>query len=448
MGFYKHKNNQEADTAELSSNVNIPSEVDLEPVTIEDVIGQDITNSEFQETSKDLKDAIETSDELESVGSEVQEELDAVNERLESEEPIDPVDVAIVNESLQHYNKLLGLTRESVNLSLENVRNNSRESMEGLKLELEGIGEKIKEYTKKAWDKIVELFKKFIDFLFNIRKILSRKIQNILTNGLEIPDKEFELTHKERVILSFGFKYLVDSYTNAIEVLSQAAGKAGEKLLKADTNISAEESDAIADEAHDLLLNTAKQIKPEDNNPNINMKLLLRNIKSSFPSETMLALLPYNSNEETGSVSAIAITITSKTGTTGFVESTNVNFDDISAIQEFSVLVDKVYRDKDYLTKEVNTLKSLKDWNKAYLDNLFKLGTLIAKRQDDHMSWSSFENINRQSAMYYGTLEHCKKVIKTVLLLGKHYINTVDCFVKYIDKHFVKHSDSKSVATV
>lgn len=121
--------------------------------TIEDVVEQDITNSEYQETSKDLEDAIETSNELESVGSEVQEELDAVNERLESEEPIDPVDVTVVNESIQHYSKLLGLTRENTNLSLEDVRNNSRESMEGLKLELEGIGEKIKEYAKKAWKK-------------------------------------------------------------------------------------------------------------------------------------------------------------------------------------------------------------------------------------------------------------------------------------------------------
>lgn len=150
MGFYK-----------VNKKLNLENEVEEviieEPTTaedtIEDVVEQDITNSELQETSKDLDEAIETSDELESVGSEVQEELDAINERLESEEPIDPVDVTVVNESIQHYSKLLGLTRESVNLSLDDVRNNSRESMEGLKVELEGIGEKIKEFSKKAWIK-------------------------------------------------------------------------------------------------------------------------------------------------------------------------------------------------------------------------------------------------------------------------------------------------------
>ena len=152
--------------------LNLENEVEEvvieEPATIEDVVDRDITNSEFQETSKDLEDAIETSDELESVGSEVQEELDAVNDRLESEEPIDPVDVTVVNESIQHYSKLLGLTRESVNLSLEDVRNNTRESMEGLKVELEGIGEKIKEFGKKVWAKILELFGKLLNFIKKI----------------------------------------------------------------------------------------------------------------------------------------------------------------------------------------------------------------------------------------------------------------------------------------
>lgn len=161
--------------------LNLENEVEEviveEPTTIEDVVERDITNSEFQETSKDLENAIETSDELESVGSEVQEELDAVNERLESDEPIDPVDVTVVNESIQHYSKLLGLTRESINLSLEDVRNNTRESMEELKVELEGIGEKIKEFGKKVWAKIQELFGKLLKL---IKKLIpSRKAKTM-----------------------------------------------------------------------------------------------------------------------------------------------------------------------------------------------------------------------------------------------------------------------------
>ena len=163
----------------MVKKLNLENEVEEviieEPATIEDVVEQDITNSEFQETSKDLEDAIETSDELESVGSEVQKELDAVNERLDSEEPIDPVDVTVVNESIQHYSKLLGLTRESPNLSLEDVRNSSRESMEGLKVELEGIGEKIKEFGKKAWDKILEFFKRVKEYF----KIIFSKLKTV-----------------------------------------------------------------------------------------------------------------------------------------------------------------------------------------------------------------------------------------------------------------------------
>ena len=162
------------------------------PMTIEDVVEQDITNSEFQETSKDLEDSIETSEELESVGSEVQEELDVVNDRLESEEPIDPVDVTVVNESIQHYSKLLGLTRESVNLSLEDVRNNSRESMEGLKVELEGIGEKIKEFGKKVWAKIQELFGKLLKLIKGLIPTRKAKTMKTLNNAKEATTKSEE----------------------------------------------------------------------------------------------------------------------------------------------------------------------------------------------------------------------------------------------------------------
>ena len=443
MGFYK-----------VNKKLNLENEVEEvlieEPATtedtIEDVVEQDITTSEFQETSKDLEEAIETSDELESVGSEVQEELDAVNERLESKEPIDPVDVTVVNESIQHYSKLLGLTRESVNLSLEDVRNNTRESMEGLKVELEGIGEKIKEYAKKAWDKIIELIKKFIGFLFNIRKSIDIKIENILTGDLEMPDENFELTHKERTVLTFGFKYLIDSYTKAIQVLSQAAGKAGEKLLKMDIKTSPDESAAIGEKADADIRDMANKLKPEDNNPNINMRHLLSKVKVQFSreGEKLLALLPYAADDETGAIKAITVSITSNTGNTGRVESATAHFTNLGTAEEYSAFVDKVYRDKDYMIKEVSALKSLGDWNKSYLDNLFNLGTLIAKKQDEHMNQPGLEGINNQSPIYYGSLEHCKKVIKTVLALGRNYLSTVDCFVKYIDKHFVNHSDSKA----
>nr|DAU89560.1 MAG TPA: internal head protein [Caudoviricetes sp.] len=435
----------------MVKKLNLENEVEEviieEPATIEDVVEQDITNSEFQETSKDLEEAIETSDELESVGSEVQEELDAVNERLESKEPIDPVDVTVVNESIQHYSKLLGLTRESVNLSLEDVRNNSRESMEGLKVELEGIGEKIKEYAKKAWDKIVELIKQFISFLSQLRNSLSKRIQNIITNGLEIPDKEFELTNKERTVLTFGFKYLIDSYTKAIDTLSLAVGKAGEKLLKMDPKTSSDEATRIAEEAGNIIRDMANKLKPEDNNPNINMKYLIMIMKPQITgkNEKLLVFLPTTADDETGTIEAIGVFVSSKSGNTGVVKHDRIRFSDIKNAKEYSAFVDKVYRDKEYLTKEVNVLKSALDMNKSYLDNLFNLGTLIAKRQDQHMSARTLEDTNNQSPIYYGELEHCKSVIKAVLALGKNYIGTVDCFVKYIEKHFIKYSDSKTV---
>lgn len=343
----------------------------------------------------------------------------------------------------------MGLTRESVNLSLEDVRNNSRESMEGLKVELEGIGEKIKEYAKKAWDKIVELIKQFISFLSQIRSSLSKRIQNIITNGLEIPDKEFELTNKERTVLTFGFKYLVDSYTKAIDTLSLAVGKAGEKLLKMDPKTSSDEATRIAEEAGNIIRDMANKLKPEDNNPNINMKYLIMIMKPQITgkNEKLLVFLPTTADDEAGTIEAIAVFVSSKSGNTGVVKHDRVHFSDIKNAKEYSAFVDKVYRDKEYLTKEVNVLKSALDMNKSYLDNLFNLGTLIAKRQDQHMSTRTLEDTNNQSPIYYGELEHCKSVIKAVLTLGKNYIGTVDCFVKYIEKHFVNRSDSKDIVS-
>lgn len=184
----------------LVKKLNLENEVEEviteKPATIENIVEQDITNSEFKETSKDLEEAIETSDELDEVGSEVQEELDAVNERLKSEEPIDSVDVTVVNESIQHYSKLLGLTRESVNLSLEDVRNNSRESMEGLKVELEGIGENIKTFGKKVWAKIQELFGKLLKLIKGIIPSRKARTMKILNDTKEATGKSEEAKEK------------------------------------------------------------------------------------------------------------------------------------------------------------------------------------------------------------------------------------------------------------
>lgn len=431
--------NQESEDTELTSNVDIPSEVDPE-----------LAVQDLQDATQEINASIDAAEESEALEADANDELEAIEDRLKSGDQIDPVEVAIVNESIQNYSKLLGLTRESVNLSLEDVRNNTRESMEGLKVELEGIGEKIKEYGKKAWDKIVELIKQFTSFLSQIRNSLSKRIQNILTNGLEIPDEEFELTNKERTVLTFGFKYLIDSHTKAIDVLSVGVGKAGEKLLKMDPKTNSDEARRIGEEAGNIIRDMASKLKPEDNNPNINMKSLIMNIKPqvSRNNEKLLVLLPTTADDEANTIEVITVTINSKSGNTGVVKSGRGHFGDIKNAKEYSAFVDKVYRDKEYLTKEVNVLKSTLDMNKSYLDNLFNLGTLIAKRQDQHMSTRTLEDINNQSPIYYGELEHCKGVIKAVLTLGKNYIGTVDCFVKYIEKHFVNRSDSKDIVSV
>lgn len=92
MGFYKHKISQESGNTELSSNVDIPSELDPE-----------LAVQDLQEATQEINSAIEAGDERDALEADATDELQAVNDRLESEEPIDPVEVAIVNESIQNY---------------------------------------------------------------------------------------------------------------------------------------------------------------------------------------------------------------------------------------------------------------------------------------------------------------------------------------------------------
>ena len=216
-----------------------------------------------------------------------------------------------------------------------------------------------------------------------------------------------------------------------------------------DPKTSSDEATRIAEEAGNIIRDMANKLKPEDNNPNINMKYLIMIMKPQITgkNEKLLVFLPTTADDEAGTIEAIAVFVSSKSGNTGVVKHDRVHFSDIKNAKEYSAFVDKVYRDKEYLTREVNVLKSTLDMNKSYLDNLFNLGTLIAKRQDQHMSTRTLEDTNNQSPIYYGELEHCKSVIKAVLTLGKNYIGTVDCFVKYIEKHFVNRSDSKDIVS-
>ena len=161
MGFYKKnaKINQEDIDIDLPEDNNV-SDMDTVEATTAEI--------EFDNT-------VDNSNELDELAEHVDESLEKVNESLESPEEVEAIDVAVVNESLNHYFRSLGLPRENVGISTEAIKQNPVANLEAIKVELEGLGSKIKEYATAAWKKIVELFKKLVEYItdiFNINKFI------------------------------------------------------------------------------------------------------------------------------------------------------------------------------------------------------------------------------------------------------------------------------------
>ena len=168
MGFYKvNKFNQESENTELSSNVDIPSEIDPE-----------IAAQDLQDATQELTASIAAADEREALEADVTDELQAVKERLESRDPVDPVEVAIVNESIQNYYKAFGIERKIVSVSLEDIKNDSIATMEGLKVELEDLVTEIKNFAFIIWRQIVKLFSWLYEAIKNVFTDKAKKLES------------------------------------------------------------------------------------------------------------------------------------------------------------------------------------------------------------------------------------------------------------------------------
>ena len=115
---------------------------------------QDLAN-----VKKEVEEATEASEEVDSLENEVSDTIDTIEEKLEEPDTIEPEDIAIAQESLKHYRKVLGLESTS-KLSLESMRNDKVNTLSDLKVELEGVLDTIKESAKKIWKWILEILAK------------------------------------------------------------------------------------------------------------------------------------------------------------------------------------------------------------------------------------------------------------------------------------------------
>lgn len=148
----------------LMTKVNLESEaeetVGATEEDILDVIESDEITSELVEASKEANDAAEADQELTELQEEVVETIGDIEEKLEDTAEVEPEDVAVAQESLRHYKKMLGIKDEGTKISLESMRTDTKANLENIKVELEGILDTIKDSAKKVWDWIIGIFNK------------------------------------------------------------------------------------------------------------------------------------------------------------------------------------------------------------------------------------------------------------------------------------------------
>lgn len=184
MSIRKHIQNMnlESDTEEL-----------LEDSTLEDntELIQDLAN-----VKKEVEEATEASEEVDSLEDEVSDTIDTIEEKLEEPDTIEPEDIAIAQESLRHYRKVLGLEQTS-KLSLESIRNDKVNTLSDLKVELEGILDTIKDSAKKIWKWILDILAKLGELIRSGFKQIQGFYRSIVWSDKTKQAKFYEEVMKE-----------------------------------------------------------------------------------------------------------------------------------------------------------------------------------------------------------------------------------------------------------
>lgn len=151
----------------LMTKINLESEaeetVGATEEDILDVIESDEITADLVEASKEANDAAEADQELTDLAEEVTETIGDIEEKLEDTAEVEPEDVAVAQESLRHYKKMLGIKDEGTKISLESMRTDTKANLENIKVELEGILDTIKDSAKKVQDWIIGIFNKIKD---------------------------------------------------------------------------------------------------------------------------------------------------------------------------------------------------------------------------------------------------------------------------------------------
>ena len=171
---------------------NMNLEADTEELVEDNIeLVQDLAN-----VKKEVEEATEASEEVDSLENEVSDTIDTIEEKLEEPDTIEPEDIAIAQESLKHYRKVLGLESTS-KLSLESMRNDKVNTLSDLKVELEGVLDTIKESAKKIWKWILEILAKLAELIRSGFKHIQGFYRSIVWSDKTKQAKFYEEVMKE-----------------------------------------------------------------------------------------------------------------------------------------------------------------------------------------------------------------------------------------------------------
>ena len=185
----------------LMTKVNLESEaeetVGATEEDILDVIESDEITAELVEASKEANEAAEADQELTDLAEEVTETIGDIEEKLEDTADVEPEDVAVAQESLRHYKKMLGIKDEGTKISLESMRVDTKANLEGIKVELEGILDTIKDSAKKIWKWILSILAKLGELIRSGFKHIQGFYRSIVWSDKTKQAKFYEEVMKE-----------------------------------------------------------------------------------------------------------------------------------------------------------------------------------------------------------------------------------------------------------
>lgn len=257
----------------LMTKVNLESEaeetVGATEEDILDVIESDEITAELVEASKEANDAAEADQGLTDLAEEVTETIGDIEEKLEDTAHVEPEDVAVAQESLRHYKKMLGIKDEGAKISLESMRVDTKANLENIKVELEGILDTIKDSAKKVWDWIIGIFNKIkeliiagFDKLVGFFKSLGWKNKSEQLKAADDIVKEVKnVTKSDNAYVNVNiYKDAADDFKDFEEELRRAAAEDLTNMVKDYAEIK-KEGDAATAKAVDTYNMVSKRAK-------------------------------------------------------------------------------------------------------------------------------------------------------------------------------------------